>query len=210
MVRRKIYFEVGHYYHLFNRGNNRGRIFFDENDYAFFLRRVSRYLSPVVDVVAYCLMPTHYHILIRVRPVERSTPEDGGQGEGLQKSEAHESVSGAVQRLTISYTRCINKNYRRVGALFQGHYRFKLIDDRGYLQYLSRYIHRNPVEAGLVSRCADWPWSSYLEYVQLREGTLPHPAVIMEEFTSSEAYGRFVEQALSHEPAGWKKMLIDI
>jgi len=58
---------AGEQYHFYNRGHNRGAIFFERKNYLFFLRRVGEYLSPVLDIVAYCLMPTHYHLLVGVR-----------------------------------------------------------------------------------------------------------------------------------------------
>jgi len=64
MPRRTVELYAGEHYHLYNRGNNRGRIFFERENYLFFLRRLRKYLVPILDVVAYCLMPTHYHLLI--------------------------------------------------------------------------------------------------------------------------------------------------
>ena len=65
--RRFLTFVPGELYHLFNRGINRGTIFFDENNYLFFLYNVERYILPKMDLIAYCLMPTHYHLLILVK-----------------------------------------------------------------------------------------------------------------------------------------------
>ena len=69
-----------------------------------------------------------------------------------------------------------------------------LIDKNAYLFHLSRYIHRNPVAAGLVSHPADWAFSSYRDYVGLRKGTLPKPAVVLKQFASVAAYAAYVEE----------------
>jgi putative transposase len=67
MPRRNATLCPGEHYHIYNRGNNRERIFYEQRNYAFFLLRLRQHLSPVLDVVAYCLMPTHYHLLVRIR-----------------------------------------------------------------------------------------------------------------------------------------------
>jgi putative transposase len=72
MPRREVKLCAGGYYHLYNRGHNRGRIFFARENYMFFLRRLCEYVLPVLDVVAYCLMPTHYHLLVWVKTVKTS------------------------------------------------------------------------------------------------------------------------------------------
>lgn len=174
---------AGEYYHFYNRGHNRGRVFFERDNYLFFLRRVGEYLSPVLDVVAYCLMPTHYHLLVGLRQ----------KSDVLETSDFSPGVSRAMQRLGISYTKAINKRYATVGALFQGAYRHKYINQDQYLVHLSRYIHLNPVIDGLVQRAEDWEFSSYREYVGLRKGTLPRPGIVFGQFDSSNAYAQFVE-----------------
>ncbi len=70
MPRRKVQLCAGEYYHLYNRGNNRERIFYERENYLFFLRQVRRYLVPVLEIIAYCLMPTHYHLLVLVETSE--------------------------------------------------------------------------------------------------------------------------------------------
>ncbi len=70
MPRRAEKLYLGQHYHLYNRGINRGRIYFENENCLFFLRKMRQYLLPVMDVIAYCLMPTHYHVLVRVKEVE--------------------------------------------------------------------------------------------------------------------------------------------
>ena len=78
-----------------------------------------------------------------------------------------------MQPLTVSYAKSINKQEERSGHLFQGPFQVKLVDRDEYLKWLSRYIHLNPVVAGLVERPEEWAFSSYRDYVGLRNGTLP-------------------------------------
>jgi putative transposase len=177
MPRRAEPLIASEYYHVYNRGNNRSPVFFESANYSFFLSRVRRYLigerpqtsevfktsevyQPSASVVAYCLMPNHYHFIMQLHD---------------------DAFSHHMQMLTISYTKAINERYQRVGALFQGAFRVKRIDRPEYLLHLSRYIHLNPVRAGLVPCPEDWAFSSYLDYVGRRDGTLPKMAIVLEQ-----------------------------
>jgi REP element-mobilizing transposase RayT len=84
MPRRETPFVTDAYYHFFNRGNNRQAVFFERDNYLYFLRGVKKYLTPVVNTVAYCLRPTHYHMLVRVR----QSPDAKQASEVLETSEA--------------------------------------------------------------------------------------------------------------------------
>jgi putative transposase len=183
MPRRAAQLCAGEYYHVYNRGNDRGRIFYERDNFLFFLRRVQEYLVPAVEVVAYCLMPTHYHLLVGVKQTSASA----------EPSEVSAGVSKAMMRLGVSYTKAINKRYDRVGALFQGPYGSKHVGGNDYLVHLSRYIHLNPVIDGLVQHPEDWEFSSYHEYVGRRNGTLPRPRIVLTQFRSVGDYRGFVE-----------------
>ena len=188
MPRRDVDLCAGEYYHLFNQGHNRGRIFLERRNYGFFLRRMRTYLVPILDVVAYCLMPTHYHLLVLLKEAE---------------------LSHRMQLFSISYTKAMNARYDRVGALFQGLFRAKHVDRNDYLVHLSRYIHLNPVLAGLVERPEDWEFSSYREYIGMRDGTLPAPEVVLSQFPSPEAYREFVESYVPEEREVVADLLFD-
>jgi putative transposase len=203
MPRRTIALQAGEYYHLYNRGVNRQKIFFNQENYLFFLRRVRKYLLeegktsevsetsevlPGCEVIAYCLMPNHYHFLIR--PL-------------------HNELSHKMQLLGISYTKAINKQQRRVGPLFQGQFQAVHVDCDEYLLHLSRYLHLNPVLAGLVKKPEDWPFSSYNDYLGLRQGTLPKPDVILSQFENRAAYERFVKAYLPRDRDKIAHLLFD-
>jgi REP element-mobilizing transposase RayT len=174
MSYRKVSFRAGHCYHLYNRGVNRGPIFFCDENWAFFIRRLRHYFTPRhADILAYCLMPNHYHLLVRLKTDELSRR--------------------VMQPLSVSYTKAINKQQRRVGPLFQGPFQAIWVDRDAYLTHLSRYIHWNPVTAGLVKGPADWAFSSYRDYAGLRAGTLPATDLVLSQFTSRQAYQSFVE-----------------
>ncbi|MEO1210244.1 MAG: transposase [Cyanobacteria bacterium J06638_20] len=173
MPRRQRVLIPGNYYHLYNRGTNRQRIFFERENYLYFLRQFRQFVAAqTVKVMAYCLMPNHYHFLIDVQ---------------------EEDLSSAMQRFTMSYTNAINRRYQRCGALFQGRFQTLLVDSDEYVLYLTRYIHLNPVKARLVQCPEEWEFSSYLDYVELRQGTLPQRDVVLRQVGTAAAYRQFVE-----------------
>jgi putative transposase len=188
MPQRTIDLCPGETYHLYNRGNNRECIFFERENYLFFLRRLREYLLPVLDIVAYCLMPSHYHLLALLKEPD---------------------LSYRLQLFSISYTKAMNRRYDRVGALFQGAFRAKHVDGNDYLVHLSRYVHLNPVIAGQVDRPEEWEFSSYREYIGLRDGTLPSPEIVLSQFQSPQAYRAFVESYMPHERGMIADLLFD-
>jgi putative transposase len=138
----------------------------------YFLRQLRKYLIEVADIVAYFLMPNHYHLLIHLNADNLSRP---------------------MQGLALSDTKAINKRNGRVGRLFRGRFKPIHVDREGYLLHLSRYIHLNPVLSGLVQCADDWEFSSYREYIGGRSVTLPKPDVVLSQFPSPDAYRLFVE-----------------
>ena len=164
---------AGRYYHVYNRGCNREAIFANDRNYLFLLRRVKSFLSNYpLSMVAYCLMPNHYHLLLR--------PEEDG------------ALSPFVQRLFSSYTQAFNKQQRRSGTLFEGRAKSVLVDADEYVLHLCRYIHLNPVKAGLVADPGEWPYSNYLEWVERRRGNLVDRAFVRGYFATPDAYEAFV------------------
>ena len=171
---------AGQTYHFYNRGVDRRPIFMCDENWRFFLRRMHEYFVPdAIVIIAYCLMPNHYHLLMRV---------------------VDDDVARIVmQPFTVSYAKAINKQEGRSGPLFQGPFQAKLVDQDAYLKWLSRYIHLNPVAAGLASIPADWAYSSYRDYIGLRHGTLPNPEIVLSQFPSRQAYAEFMEESVRPE-----------
>lgn len=193
MSRRTIDFAPGQYYHIYNRGVGKQPIFREQENYLYLLRLFKKYVSQLdVTVIAYCLMPNHYHLLLR---------QDGQDPAGL-----------LPQRAFNSYTKAFNKRYDRTGTLFEGRYRAIWVDKTEYLFHLCRYIHANPVKARLVARLEDWPFSNYLEWMGLRNGTLVDRDFVAESFPDREPYRQFVTaylEAFEALPGGIEPYLLD-
>jgi len=169
----RLIFEVGRFYHIYNRGNEKRKIFFDRENYLFFLRRLRRKVRLKGSrVIAYCLMPNHFHVLM----------QETGEG----------SIWKVMHSLETSYAKAINKRYNRVGHLFQGPFDRKLVDTTEYLIHLSRYLHLNPVYPKLVTLPEHWEFSSYRDYMGLRSDSLVHKEVVLAEFAGPEDYREFV------------------
>ncbi|MEA5601846.1 REP-associated tyrosine transposase [Nostoc sp. UHCC 0252] len=189
MPRRQIPLQTGNFYHVYNRGNNRQKIFFERENYIYFLRLIREHLiTNAVDIVAYCLMPNHYHFLVYLRD---------------------ETLSDAMKSLSLSYTKAINKRFNRSGVLFQGRFQSIHILQTDYLLNLSRYIHLNPVKAELVQQPEEWEFSSYLEYAGLRGGTLAKTEYIKIQIESELAYQQFLTDHNLPDSSGFKRLLLD-
>lgn len=117
-------------------------------------------------------MPNHYHLLVR---------QDGEQQAGL-----------LPRYVFNSYSKAYNKRYEHSGTLFEGNYKVKPILQSKHLLHLCRYIHGNPVKAGLVADPADWDYSNYLEWIGERDGSLFDPEFVRVNFTSLALYRDFV------------------
>ena len=173
MVRREVQFLTGNYYHVYNRGANKEQIFREDENYRYLLNWVKHYsIEFDISVIAYCLLPNHYHFLLR---------QDG-----------LEPISKYIQRTFNRYTKAFNKSFQRTGTLFEGPFKAVHIDTDEYLLQICRYIHRNPLDAGLVTDLLEWPYSNYLEWVGMRSGTLFDQKFLNEHFVNPDDYKKFV------------------
>ena len=135
----------GAWYHVMNRGRRGESVFRREKDYLTFIELLKDTLEMWnLRVGAYCLMPNHYHLLIQ-------TPDA--------------NLSRCMRHINGVYTQRFNRNHLLDGQLFRGRYKAILVDGDSYLLELLRYIHRNPLEAGLVNVLEKYPWTSHLGYL---------------------------------------------
>ena len=191
------------FYHIYNRGVEKRCIFQDDQDYVIFLHLLKYFLSPgqkdiihplvglqgyqvkrprpmttlfgQVEIHAFCLMPNHFHLLIR-QILNRGMAE-------------------LMQKILTTYSIYFNKRYERVGHLFQGVYKAVLVDKDDYLLYVTRYIHENPLELSGMTRSdlVNYPYSSYAYYLKEKHADWLKTDYILNFFNEKQTYQEFVE-----------------
>jgi putative transposase len=188
-------FQTDCYYHIFNRGVEKRQIFSSDNDYQRFLGTVYYYLfsgpkprfstfrkfkfkefylkPKIVEVICYCLMPNHFHMLVK-------QVTEGG---------IHEFIS----KLLNSFTKYYNTKHNRIGPLFQGQFKAVLVETDEQLVHLSRYIHLNPLVSNLVTKLDDFKYSSYPDFVGLRKGSFCFTQPVLSFFKEANSYKNFVK-----------------
>jgi putative transposase len=161
-----MYLEQGNIYHVFNRGNNKQTIFFSNDNYLYFLKGVKQYLIPYCDILAWCLMPNHFHFLVYANNNAVQVIEDG--------SFKRQKFSQGIKQLLSSYTKAINKKHGRTGSLFQQKTKAICVLDgeRNHATVAFHYIHQNPMKSNLVEKMEDWEFSSFKDYTGMRNGNL--------------------------------------
>lgn len=149
-------FEPGNFYHIYNRGNNRGKIFFSRENYVFFRNKMKGALVSHCDILAWCLMPNHFHVMVFTKEKDFKS--------------AH--LSSSIGVCLRSYTRAINRQERRTGSLFQQHTKALPLSygmGENHACACFHYIHENPLRAGLVKAMDEWEFSSFSNYSYKRD-----------------------------------------
>ena len=207
---RRVIFANNETYHVFNRGVEKRPTFTDKREYerAILTLDYYRVKNPVlrlakalqlkreerekyflhlrqegkrlIEVVSYCLMPNHFHFLIK-------QIEEGG-------------VPKFISNFTNSYTRYFNTKNKRTGPLFQGIFKAVRIEDNEQLLHVSRYIHLNPVSSYVIKEkdLDTYPWSSFLEFLNHAEKGLCDKEIILDQFSSINNYRKFVYDQIDY------------
>jgi len=185
------------YFHLYNRGCNRDLIFFKDEHYHLLLRKIKdNYQRFKLRMIAFCLMQNHYHFLMGT-PIEE--PSEGrvinlslNKNFFLRPSEGSIAISKFMQRIFNGYVQAVNFDMQRKGTLFESRYKSIWISKEEYLLQLVRYIHVNPVLAGLCVNPEDWEFSNCQEWLGLRKGTLFDQNFFGTYFQTFEQYRDFL------------------
>jgi putative transposase len=167
-------FTRGRIFHVFNHVIDNYLLFYDEEDYDYFLQIFTCRINKIpAGIFSYCLMPNHYHFLIR--------------------QESDNKLYKLFNYCFISYARYFNKRYDRKGPIFRSPLQHKIADTKAYVIKLSKYIHLNPVFANLADKPENWPYSNYLDWINKRNSELLVPDVHQVYFPDPKKYIRFVE-----------------
>lgn len=218
-------YEPGGYYHLYNRGVNKRLIFKDQKDYSTFLSYLQFYLSPrpilrglssqdqlpiapskvlknyagEIQLICYCLMPNHFHLLVK------------------QNSEY--GINYFMRSLCTKYAHYFNARHKRVGHLFQGSYKAVRVYDEYQFTYLTKYIHRNPLDIPLfkgttkTSKLVDYKYSSYGNYLHLFQQNWVATEDVLASFSQTNprlTYQNFVEEPEADDVTRIAKVALDL
>ena len=155
-------FDYNSFYHIYNRSIGNELFFSTKKDYEYFIHKMKRFLLPLSKIVAYCLIPNHFHFIIKIKKME-DLPAGVRPWKDLPDGRKNINIDQALKNFFNSYTRSYNIIHNRHGRLFQHAYKYKEINSDEYLIWLIYYIHRNPVHHKLVQKCQNWKFSSYNE-----------------------------------------------
>lgn len=172
--------EYGQYYHIYNRSNNGKTLFCEERNYPYFLGLHAKYIEPIAETYAYCLMSNRFHLLVRIKTVEELAEAADQTGPVSETGPVFRAKDPRRQfnNLFIAYAKAINKAYQRTGALFERPFKRKLVTNDRYFTALVAYVHRNPQKHGFVTDFRAWPHSSYRALVSDRPTRLQREAVL--------------------------------
>ena len=187
-------FEPGHLYHVYNRGNNSQRVFFTPANYLFFLNKIKTNILPYADILAWCLMPSHFHLMIHVNEQVTDDRTEQVTKKSHQLSHTH-TLNASIGNILSSYARAIQKQENRTGSLFQHRTKASCLTrmdgispawfqsafgaiinvsfpEKEYPQVCFDYIHGNSVKDKLVKQPEEWEFSSARDFAGLRNGKL--------------------------------------
>jgi REP element-mobilizing transposase RayT len=148
--------EPDKFYHIYNRANGNEKVFANSGNYEFFLQKYQQHITPVAETYCYCLMPNHFHILIKIK-----SAEDFHDFKSSNSEKIGLYCSKKFSNLFSSYSQAFNKQQNRMGSLFMKNFKRKEINSENYLHQLIYYIHNNPVASNLVEEPREWKHSSY-------------------------------------------------
>lgn len=148
------------YYHIFNHANGDEDLFREPENYRYFLQQYYKHINGIADTYCYCLMPNHFHLLIRIKPAEAITTHLPGF-KNLAGVAASNFLSKQFSNFFNGYTKAFNNKFDRNGSLFLKNFKKKAIVNRRHLVDVILYIHLNPVKHGFRKHPKDWKWTSY-------------------------------------------------
>ena len=193
-------------YHIFNHANGFENIFIEDENYRFFLEKYQQYILPIAETYAYCLLPNHFHLVVRIRRREvleevfrnfKSTNFSKVQNFG--KVEVTDNmieyyISKQFANLFSCYTQSFNKVNKRRGSLFLKNFRREPIKNKAYFMNAVIYTHRNPVHHAFCDRYTDWSYTSFCE-IKERNSQIIEVDKLLRMFGGQESFIDLHEQS---------------
>jgi len=176
--------EWDRYYHIYNRGNNYEKIFFEEMNYHFFLKKYEHYISDYADTLSYCLLKNHFHLVIKTKNKNQNN-----------LIAPQKILSEQFRKFFISYTMAINKRYKRSGNLLLRNFKRKEVDTESYLKQLIYYVHFNPTKHGIADKYQEYKYSSYKALISEGKTKLAKDLVLNDIFNSKKEFIEYHEVA---------------
>lgn len=195
MANKRILLEPERFYHIYNHAVNQNNLFLEQKDYHLFLARLKKYVCPIGEIYAYCLMPNHYHILLKMKEFSILQDFFELENETIQKSDFHisDNLTHQIGTFQNSYTKIINEKYNRKGALFMQSFKRKLVEKEPYLYKLVHYIHFNPVHHNFTKDINLWQNSSYFDILEKKNSIVDFEKTI-NLFANIEDFKQFHSQ----------------
>ena len=174
------------YYHIYNHANGDDNLFREQKNYPFFLAKYHQHIDPIAETIAWCLMPNHFHLLVKIRSEKEIVDHFSSSRTStflkfktLEKfatdeEEKRKFLSKQFSNFFSSYSQAFNKVYHRRGSLFIKNFKRKEITNENYLRTVIMYIHLNPIKHGFVTQIADWEWSSFQQFYNLHPDLTAH------------------------------------
>ena len=172
-------------YHVMLKGIDGRDIFLDEEDKLKFIQNtIKARKKGIFELYAYCLMDNHVHLLIK----------------------ESEEIGTSIKRITVGYVQWHNNKYARTGHLFQNRFLSEPVETESYLLTVIKYIHQNPLKAGIVTQLADYKWSSYLQYLNAYKGITSNidSPLIMEYFKHQPDFEQYMNETTDSECLEYK------
>lgn len=202
--------ELNCIYHIYNHANGDDDLFLNEEYFMIFLNRMSKYISPVADIMAYCLMPNHFHLVVKIKSDEEvkevinkvyekewSVMLEHIRREKMRILEKPDRfVRQRFSNFFNSYSKTYNNKLFRRGSVFLKNFKKKKVETDDYLTQLIFYVHSNPVSHRFRKKMEEWPWSSYHYYILEYEGFVKID-YILDHFGGIEEFLNFHENKLA-------------
>lgn len=198
------------FHHIYNHANGDENLFREEENYRYFLQQYQKFVSPIADTYAYCLMPNHFHFFVRTKDEALLKPllnlktstasistfpkfktlEKLERIDKLDEEKTAPFLSKQFSNLFSSYTQAFNKKYQRKGSLFIKNFKRKEVGSEDYFTKLIHYIHSNPVHHGFAKNVDEWKYSSYHSFFSDKD-TLLKRADVLNWFGSKDDFIAF-------------------